>query len=166
MAHPSKKEHARQWRFTHPGYAARLMRKLRAKRIQQGLCATCGVEPLVSPRQDCLSCLDASKERTSSWRRDLRAKVLAAYRDRCACCGETEEQFLNLDHVDSAPRKNGVREVGYATYQRAVAEDFPPTLQLLCYNCNLGREKNEDRQCPHLKQKRSWYVVKSRGGTP
>src|SRR5213078_4819734 len=29
----------------------------------------------------------------------IRAEVLAAYGNACACCGETEEAFLALDHV-------------------------------------------------------------------
>ncbi len=80
-------------------------------------------------------------------RQEIRALVLEAYGGRCSCCGETNLSFLNLDHIE---RQEGKREHSRAAYQRAIQEGFPPTLRILCYNCNFGRENTKDRSCPHV----------------
>lgn len=57
----------------------------------------------------------------------LRAEVIAAYGGKCACCGEDEALFLELDHVQN----NGAahrREIGrgsHATYGWVKSKGFP-----------------------------------------
>jgi hypothetical protein len=75
--------------------------------------------------------------------------VYSFYGDRCACCGETESAFLTVDHVnrDGAEHrkdKNAARDI----YSWIVLNDFPDDFQLLCFNCNCGRERNGG-VCPH-----------------
>lgn len=75
--------------------------------------------------------------------------VFAAYGGYiCACCGETERQFLCIDHVrnDGADhrRKIGRRVI----YQWIALNGFPPGFQVLCANCNLGKQLNGGL-CPH-----------------
>ena len=90
----------------------------------------------------------------ADWQRrrnaDLRAEALAVYGGRCACCGEDEPIFLDVDHIhnDGAAHR---REVGSGTQvllslKRA---GWPRgRVQLLCCNCNQGKARNGG-VCPH-----------------
>lgn len=94
-------------------------------------------------------------------RAKLKAQVFAHYGALCACCGETEDVFLTLDHVNddgAAHRKglsNGHGRSGGATariWLDIIRRGFPPDFQILCYNCNCGRFRNGGI-CPHQRDK-------------
>lgn len=94
----------------------------------------------------------------AKWQRDrnarLRGEMFAAYGERCACCGESERIFLDLDHV----RNNGAahrRELGnQAQVMLALrAAGWPKDdFQILCCNCNQGKARNGG-VCPHAKNR-------------
>lgn len=122
-----------------------------AKHKAAGLCR-CGRQR-VDGRSRCEACLLGRKktplERSLKSRARAereRDRVLEAYGRACACCGETTEVFLCVDHV----RNNGAEERrrSSATNARmAIRSGFSADYQLLCANCNhakavLGR-------CPH-----------------
>lgn len=91
-------------------------------------------------------------ERQRARYRALRLEVVAAYGGKCACCGEEEITFLELDHVDSDGKAHR-REIGrgsHRTYKWAKDHGFPPSFQLLCANCNQGRQRNGG-VCPHAR---------------
>jgi hypothetical protein len=68
---------------------------------------------------------------------------------RCACCGEREEKFLALDHINGdGPRQPGVRRGGNTFYAWLIKQGFPTGLRLLCHNCNCAKGRN--RECPHV----------------
>lgn len=83
----------------------------------------------------------------------LREEVLAAYGGCCKCCGETEPQFLTVDHVfnDGAQerqRRGNKFRPGSGMYARLRREGFPQDrYQLLCWNCNLSKRFNGE--CIH-----------------
>lgn len=83
--------------------------------------------------------------------RAIRAEVIDAYGGRCACCGESEATFLELDHVDSdgAEHRRMIGRGAHATYKWAKDQGFPASFQLLCANCNQGRHRNGG-VCPHV----------------
>ncbi len=74
----------------------------------------------------------------------------------CACCGETEKKFLQLDHVDNngAEARRLVYEkyryAGSVFYKWLYDNNFPKdlNLQILCANCNCGKQSNNG-VCPH-----------------
>lgn len=67
----------------------------------------------------------------------LRAEVLAAYGGICACCKETEEAFLTLDHIHGRPEHHkGVN--GTRLYAFVKREGFSDAYRLLCWNCNAA----------------------------
>ncbi len=80
----------------------------------------------------------------------MRDEVFAAYGGSvCACCGETDIRFLTLDHINN---DGGVQRkvLGRSdTYRWAKENGFPSGLQVLCYNCNMGKAKNGG-VCPHV----------------
>lgn len=86
-------------------------------------------------------------------------QIRKGYGDQCACCGETNPLFLTIDHVNNdgwkdRPRnKNGNysdRLFSGHKYLKIIRENFPDYLQLLCWNCNCGRARNNGI-CPHKK---------------
>jgi len=105
-------------------------------------------------------------KRTAEWRSANRERALQSQRDcdrklkeaayaayggfRCACCGEDEEMFLSLDHINNdgaAHRKTMDRRKIYKWLAR---NGFPKTFQVLCMNCNHGKARNGG-VCPHQK---------------
>ncbi|MDG6898112.1 MAG: hypothetical protein JRN24_00095 [Nitrososphaerota archaeon] len=81
--------------------------------------------------------------RAKKTNRELRAKVIAGYGNRCICCGESRLKFLNVDHVDGNDGRRGAYLLRYI-----IRHNFPPQYRVLCFNCNLGREMNGGI-CPH-----------------
>lgn len=83
--------------------------------------------------------------------------VVEAYGGKCSCCGEAEPVFLCVDHVDGDGARHreaigqGVRRIGSGSvmYAWLVKNGFPEGFQLLCANCNLGKQSIYG--CPHLR---------------
>lgn len=125
---------------------------------EQGLCYICGKRPKTDPWLQCQYCKDKYKRFNEiPYRQVYKAKAYEAYGGaRCACCGETNEKFLTIDHINNdgnvhrremgwtAPGKRG----GGNIHQWLKAHNYPPGFQILCYNCNMGKARNGGR-CPH-----------------
>lgn len=89
----------------------------------------------------------------------LKIRVFESYGNKCACCGETDLFFLDLDHVNNdgyiERRKRGF--CNYNNLRKAALnlEQF----QILCCNCNNGKVRNNGK-CPHgTKLVPLWFVV-------
>ncbi len=84
--------------------------------------------------------VNASSRKT--WK-TLREQVYAAYGNACTCCGETEQTFLTIDHVNGDGTKHR-KEIGGADklYRVIRAAGFPNDYTILCHNCNSGRWRN------------------------
>lgn len=92
------------------------------------------------------------------YRQKLKAECFAAYGDKCVCCGETIPAFLTLDHPnnDGAAHRKSLGfiagkcgdGVGTHLYRRLKLQGWPPIVQLMCWNCNLGKRCNGGI-CPH-----------------
>jgi predicted restriction endonuclease len=76
------------------------------------------------------------------------------YGSRCNCCGESNPKFLTVDHVNNdgytQKTKKGFRRKGNYMYQQIIKDNFPDHLQILCWNCNCGKNLNGGI-CPHKK---------------
>lgn len=72
--------------------------------------------------------------------------VLAAYGGKCVCCGETEEAFLCIDHVNDDGAQHRM-EIGQSIYKWIVQNGYPSIVQILCANCNMA--KSRPGGCPH-----------------
>ncbi|SRR6266496_1649654 len=68
---------------------------------------------------------------------------------RCSCCGIQEKAFLTLDHIhnDGAAQRKLIGR-GDLFYRWLINHDFPPIVQVMCFNCNCGRRINGGT-CPH-----------------
>lgn len=82
----------------------------------------------------------------------LREIVLKYYGKRCACCEESNEKFLTVDHIDgkgaehrksiakeTGANKNGRNISSIRMYAWIIKNNFPALFQILCYNCNCAR---------------------------
>lgn len=88
-----------------------------------------------------------------AWRVRIKQEAFYAYGGKCACCGETEPNFLSIDHVYGGGRKH--RELihsshggGSGIYRWLKQERYPQDgrFQVLCHNCNFAKRLG---QCPH-----------------
>lgn len=78
---------------------------------------------------------------------ELKREVFSHYGNVCACCGETEEVFLTLDHKWNDGKEDR-RAAGKTNFYRYVRQQgYPDTVQLMCWNCNLAKRINGF--CPH-----------------
>ena len=86
-------------------------------------------------------------------RRKLRREVLAAYGGKCACCGESGDRFLVIDHVDgggNAHRRliSNSKYCPSTTFHRWLRNNnYPKGFQVLCNNCNMAKALYG--ACPH-----------------
>lgn len=87
------------------------------------------------------------KQHIKKYRTKRREKVLEHYGGKCVCCGETEPQFLTIDHINGGGNKDRKHQ-GSNLYFMVIKNNFPKTFQLLCWNCNCS--KGIYGKCPHL----------------
>ena len=84
--------------------------------------------------------------------REIRDELLNAYGHQCACCGEREREFLQLDHIYGGGLAHR-RKVGGTVpmYADIKADGYPKDrYQLLCANCNLAKSRPGNHgYCPH-----------------
>lgn len=122
------------------------------RQLSKGFCRKCGKLPHARNKTMCDSCLEKCRFRALRYYRAKKipalSKVLDHYGRRCACCGETEPLFLTIDHMnnDGASHRKVVGSAYIA--QWLVENEFPEGFQLLCFNCNCGRQRNGG-VCPH-----------------
>jgi len=144
-------------------------RKIRSTRITEGLCVRCGKVPIVDGYKTCEEC---TKKAYAYHKRDPKAiararenyrkvkdEVFLAYGGyKCACCGEEEQSFLCIDHINGGGEKHrteiGVGVRGRNMYTWLKKNGFPPGFQVLCHNCNMGKYLNGGI-CPHQTAKRA-----------
>jgi hypothetical protein len=79
-----------------------------------------------------------------------RMEALMAYSGKvpkCACCGEKENKFLSIDHINGGGSKHR-KSIGHGHFFRWLkVNNFPKGFQVLCHNCNLA--KGFYGKCPH-----------------
>ncbi len=100
---------------------------------------------------------DRHKARNRARSALIKAETIKAYGGECKCCGESDYNFLVLDHVhnDGASHRReigktyGHRPSSVSMFRWAKKNDYPDILQLLCANCNLGKQINGGT-CPHV----------------
>lgn len=93
----------------------------------------------------------AEREQHRQRTKRLRMRVISAYGGACACCGETNYEFLAIDHVGgggarerrTVPALSGT----YSFCKHIEALGFPSCYRVLCHNCNMAR--GFYGRCPH-----------------
>lgn len=81
--------------------------------------------------------------------RALRKSILENYGGACACCGESREIFIALDHINGGGTKEAERMGSGGVYRKVRDAGFPKDkYQLLCHNCNWAKH-HTNGNCPH-----------------
>ena len=127
-----------------------------------GVCTWCGGERLTG-YVSCEQCVTDGRNyfrvrreerllRDQARRRRLMDDVFGHYGNVCACCGESEREFLTIDHVNNDGghhrRKYPASGGGVGLYLWIKRHGYPDDLQLLCMNCNWGKMRCRGI-CPH-----------------
>lgn len=88
--------------------------------------------------------------RRGALRRIFKYMAFDAYGWECACCGETDPRFLTIDHPnnDGAEFRRQYSKEGKDAYRVYKSLGYPPGLQTLCWQCNMGKSVNHGI-CPH-----------------
>jgi len=83
-------------------------------------------------------------------RAKLRAEVHAALGGACACCGETTNEFLTIDHIGGRSGEH-VGAITERVRRLIRSEGYPPEkYRLLCWNCNAAH--GIYGYCPHERE--------------
>lgn len=122
------------------------------------LCEKCGKKPCEKSgkwfRKTCWSCripLSWNRKRNKEYGKKIKKMIIDVYGGVCSCCGEKDGRFLSIDHINNNGakfRKENKRVAGRGFYLWIIKNKYPKDLQLLCFNCNLGRQINGGL-CPH-----------------
>lgn len=130
------------------------VKKGREKRVNNNQCINCGIKSDSGslPSRRCGKCREYFNKDTRTLAREERRMVLEAYGNACACCGEKRERFLCIDHIFSDGAQHRQKLSNMSICKFLIRNDFPKDkFQILCYNCNSGRDKNLVCRgvCPH-----------------
>lgn len=92
------------------------------------------------------------------WGKRLRIRtlrVVARSRNpQCSCCGETEVDFLVIDHMNGGGSKESASYGNHREFYQGIVQGKRDTsdLQILCANCNTA--KGRAGTCPHHRVRR------------
>jgi DNA-directed RNA polymerase subunit N (RpoN/RPB10) len=79
--------------------------------------------------------------------------ILDHYGAECNCCGQIRKLFLTVDEINNdryLHRRGG--QGGFKLYRQIINDGFPDDIQILCFNCKLGRQENGGI-CPHKERR-------------
>lgn len=126
----------------------------RLERLSNGLCNNCN-RPAISSKKRCQVCLDNRNKYQRDNKTGLKSNnryrdiVYDYYGRICKCCGETNPQFLTIDHINGRKNTPEGSNKSYYLIARFIMWGNPRTdIQILCYNCNCGKHRNKGI-CPH-----------------
>lgn len=89
---------------------------------------------------------EVHKKANQKLTRKLKVEVLSHYGGVCICCGESEVEFLCIDHVNNDGNKHR-KEIEMPIYRWLKKQGFPKDgFQILCFNCNHAKRFGV---CPH-----------------
>lgn len=134
---------------------AQWQREYRKNLKAKNLCIQCGKKPRDGESSRCADCRPKSLRDSQYYNQCIKDEVFEYYGGYvCACCGETNPIFLQLDHIDNNGKKD--REEfggGGKFFSHLRNNNYPPEfkLQVLCANCNYGKSRNGG-VCPHVKE--------------
>ena len=137
------------------------LKELRIKRRNGGLCIHCGKELLTEQTRDtCNGChyIGRLAAGEGGWRWALMRQVLDQYGYICTCCGENNPLMLTIDHTEGGGNihRREERKTSNEWLKAVIQEGFPDTYQVLCYNCNMSKNRTKDGRCAHELERRNY----------
>lgn len=85
---------------------------------------------------------------------EKRLLIIQHYGGKCACCGEDEPLFLEIDHInnDGWTHRKEIETSAKALVLWIIRNNYPDGFQILCANCNQGKKRGGGI-CPHKLRK-------------
>ena len=126
------------------------LQRFYAKRAKKRKCKRCG-KPAERGKTHCQKCIEKLSVAHSERCRLYRYRIIDGYGGRCACCGESNKEFLAIDHKGyraCEEKEKFGRMLSVAELCKIIErENFPSTYQVLCHNCNMSF--GSYGYCPH-----------------
>ncbi len=151
----TKKENTtymKKYRLEHPEFNSKVTKKWREKNPEyaKSYYEDNREKLLIKKRNYDLSHKEEASIKNKKHNSLIKEKIFDHYGRICKCCGETEPEFLSIDHIDGGGRKHR-KKIGSGNFYRwIVKNNFPEDFQTLCFNCNCS--KGFFGKCPHEKQ--------------
>jgi hypothetical protein len=113
-------------------------------------------------------CMDCYNKRTNFHRASYRKRVFDFYGWKCVCCGESEPEFLVIDHIHNDGYLDRMK---YGRKRKLISKDlyykiinvekFPrDKYQTLCHNCNSAKwDGRNGRMCPHERRRLELFLL-------
>ncbi len=124
-------------------YYKRRYRKL----VSEGFCCSHPTIPVVPGQARCRECVQIKQLRDQI----LKQEVVDAYGGKCQCdcgCSESIIGFLTVDHTANNGAEHR-KQIGRGIYRWLKTNNYPKdSFTILCYNCNCGRSRRDDKLCP------------------
>lgn len=120
------------------------------------LCGRCEIRPRALRKKKGTYCKECANHAGKLSNRKLKVRVIEMYGGACVCCGYTLVEFLTLDHITPLAESGEKVPIGNRYYHIA-EKGYDNNLQVLCYNCNLG--KKTGCECPHKNYKVVEYMI-------
>jgi len=111
------------------------------KHYGNGLCKLCCMKKWRAENPQYL-------ERNKKQKADRRKRAMDILGDKCECCGESNYEFLSVDHIDGGGKKHFARDGWYKVIGDVMKH--PEKYRILCRNCNWSW--GAYGYCPHLKE--------------
>tara|TARA_R110000824_G_scaffold82504_3_gene206832 strand:- start:400 stop:1059 length:660 start_codon:yes stop_codon:yes gene_type:complete len=94
--------------------------------------------------QDTLCTRHSNHRRAAERKVKLQKELYDLLGNKCACCGEEDEMYLEIDHVnnDGSQHRKQRKQTGGPKMYLDYLKDNPNGLQLLCTNCNKAKSRN------------------------
>ncbi len=94
----------------------------------------------------------ALNDRRRAYAKKIKLEGITAYGGKCNCCGESQAEFLTIDHINGRADERAVgrsyKMTGHKMWLILKKLNYPTTdYQLLCFNCNCA--KSIYGRCPH-----------------
>ena len=103
--------------------------------VSKGLCRFCGKRPPVDELVSCQICRDYHKKLENN----LKISAFENYGGVfCACCGESHQEFLTIDHINNDGAQHRRDEKIINIYRWLKKQNYPEGFRVLCFNCNAA----------------------------
>ncbi len=87
--------------------------------------------------RDCRAC---KRKARVEYNRSTKLEVFSHYGTTCACCGESRQEFLAIDHINGGGRQHSLEigKSGTGFYSWLKQQGYPEGYRVLCHNCNMS----------------------------
>jgi len=126
---------------------------IKKRNLTDILCNRCHKNNVNEGYKRCSDCNIKTKERyylkdrsnVKQNKSKIKEMVFSHYGNKCNICGENDIIFLTIDHLFGNGRRHrkSIGKNSSAFYYWIIKNNFPHEFQILCYNCNIKKYREE-----------------------